>query len=261
MIEKVLGSIEPLQREIVNHELYTHIERPQDLHRFMEHHVYAVWDFMSLLKALQIQLTGTTLPWTPKGDPEIRYLINEIVLAEETDLDLDGQRKSHFEMYLDAMTDAGASTEKIMMLISKVSQGLPWHKAVVESHSPDSVRSFLSFTFSVIESNEPHKIAAAFTFGREDLIPQMFTSIIQSIQRQFPEENLGRFHHYFQRHIELDDDTHGPLALKMIQELCGDNPEKWEDVIQVATESLEQRVRLWDGVLEEIRLENTPVII
>jgi hypothetical protein len=134
MIEKVLGSIEPLQREIVNHELYTHIERPQDLHRFMEQHVYAVWDFMSLLKALQIQLTGTTLPWTPKGDPEIRYLINEIVLAEETDLDLDGQRKSHFEMYLNAMTDAGASTEKIMMLIGKVSQGLPWHKAAVESH-------------------------------------------------------------------------------------------------------------------------------
>ena len=95
MLHQVLQKIGPLQEKIVNHPLYSHIQRPIDLHRFMEHHVFAVWDFMSLLKALQIKLTGTNLPWVPVGDPEIRYLINEIVLAEETDLDLDGKRRSH----------------------------------------------------------------------------------------------------------------------------------------------------------------------
>ena len=257
MIQQVLRKIGPLQEEIVNHKLYSNIQNPSDLQRFMEHHIFAVWDFMSLLKALQIKLTGTALPWVPVGDPEIRYLINEIVLAEETDLDIDGKRRSHFEMYLNAMADAGASTKEIDSFIEKINQGQPWYQAVVNLDLSESVRAFLHFTFSVIDSNEPHKIAAAFTFGREDLIPQMFTSIILSIQRKFPQENLTGFHHYFQRHIELDDDTHGPLALKMIQELCGDDPQKWEEVTQTALEALSYRKRLWDGVLAEIQLAET----
>ena len=261
MLHKVIQKIAPLQEEIVNHPLYTHIQGPADLHRFMEHHVFAVWDFMSLLKALQIKLTGTSLPWVPVGDPEIRYLINEIVLAEETDLDLDGKRRSHFEMYLNAMCDAGASTKEIDEFIHNISQGKPWHQAATSIDLPQSVSSFLRFTFSVIDSNEPHKIAAAFTFGREDLIPQMFTSLIRSIQRQFPEENLTGFHHYFQRHIELDDDTHGPLALKMIQELCGNDPQKWEEVTETALQALELRLTLWNGVLEEIQQAEIPELI
>ena len=127
MLHKVIQKIAPLQEEIVTHPLYTHIQRPADLHRFMEHHVFAVWDFMSLLKALQIKLTGTSLPWVPVGDPEIRYLINEIVLAEETDLDLDGKRRSHFEMYLNAMCDAGASTKEIdefIIILAKENPGI-----------------------------------------------------------------------------------------------------------------------------------------
>ena len=261
MIHQVLQKIGPLQQEIINHPLYSHIQRPADLHRFMEHHVFAVWDFMSLLKALQIKLTGTTLPWIPVGDPEIRYLINEIVLAEETDLDIDGKRRSHFEMYLNAMSDAGASTKDIKDFVLNISQGKPWYQAAMNIDLPASVRSFLRFTFSVIDSNEPHKIAAAFTFGREDLIPQMFTSLIRSIQRQFPEENLTGFHHYFQRHIELDDDTHGPLALKMIHELCGTDAQKWEEVTETAVQALELRMQLWNGVLKEIQQAETPELI
>ena len=79
----------------------------------MEYHVYAVWDFMSLLKALQIELTCTTLPWKPVGDTKIRRLINSIVLEEESDVDADGNPSSHYEMYLDAMIECGADTKKI----------------------------------------------------------------------------------------------------------------------------------------------------
>ena len=152
-------------------------------------------------------------------------------------------------MYLEAMKDAGASTDEITQFIKKSVMALPgikplpWRKSALCS-------IILGFTFSIIESGQAHKVRP--TFGREDLIPQMFGAIIMSIQRQFPEENLSRFHYYFQRHIELDDDTHGPLALKMIEQLCGNDTTKWEEVTQTALEALGFRKKLWDGVLAEI---------
>jgi hypothetical protein len=56
---------------------------------------------MSLLKALQSKLTCTTTPWFATANPETRYLINEVV-AEESDLTIDGRRQSHYEMYIEA---------------------------------------------------------------------------------------------------------------------------------------------------------------
>jgi hypothetical protein len=42
-----------------------------------------------------------------------RYLINEIVVAEESDLTIDGQRSSHYEMYIEAMKACRANTTGI----------------------------------------------------------------------------------------------------------------------------------------------------
>ena len=118
-IQTVNASIQPQKDILLNHPLYKKVQNLDDLHRFLESHVYAVWDFMSLLKALQFKLTSTTTPWLPVGNPEIRYLINEIVLAEETDLNLDGGRQSHFEMYIDAMKICGANTFSIEEFLRK----------------------------------------------------------------------------------------------------------------------------------------------
>jgi hypothetical protein len=95
-IEKIRKSIAPLREEIINHPVYSSIKDIDDLRVFMEFHVYAVWDFMSLLKTLQNNLTCTTVPWFPKGSADTRHLINEIVVGEESDIDLNGIRKSHF---------------------------------------------------------------------------------------------------------------------------------------------------------------------
>ena len=89
-IEKINQSIEPLRQEIINHKVYSNILTLDDLKIFMQFHIYAVWDFMSLLKSLQNNLTCTSVPWFPKGSAETRHLINEIVLGEESDVDLDG---------------------------------------------------------------------------------------------------------------------------------------------------------------------------
>ena len=252
MIQDIKNSILPYQQQLLNHPLYPSLKTPEDLRDFMEQHVFAVWDFMSLLKALQFDLTKVSTPWHPMGNPEIRYLINEIVLAEETDLNIDGNRQSHFEMYLEAMKSAGASTEKIDSFLDHVKHGTDIFLIIAVSEIPESVKKFLRFTFELIAEGKPHKIAAAFTFGREDLIPGMFTQIIGSIQQNFPKKDLSLFKYYFDRHIELDGDEHGPMALQMVSELCGNSRIKWEEVREVSVMALKKRIALWDGILEHV---------
>lgn len=252
MIQEINSSLETQSKQLLNHPLYSKISTPEHLRCFMEHHVFAVWDFMSLLKALQVNLTRTTTPWVPVGNPELRYLINEIVLAEETDINAFGKRQSHFEMYLDAMSKSGASRLKVEDFIAQVTHGTDIYLVIAASNLPISIKQFLKFTFEIISEGKPHKIAAAFTFGREGLIPAMFTSIIKNIQQQFPEEDLKLFKYYFDRHIELDADEHGPMAFQMVEELCGKDPVKILEVQSVAKKALESRIELWDGILEEI---------
>lgn len=252
MIKEINESLEPLTGKLINHSLYTNINDPRDLQIFMEHHVFAVWDFMSLLTALQEKLTKTTNPWLPVGNPETRYLINEIVLAEETDINKFGKRQSHFEMYLDAMDAAGASKRKLEEFLLQVNHGTDIFLIIAASNLPISIKQFLKNTFEVVYSNEPHRIASAFTFGREGLIPDMFATIIEEVQKKFPEEDLSLFKYYFDRHIELDGDEHGPMAFKMVEELCGNDKKKWQDVKTTAETALKSRIELWDGIEAEI---------
>ena len=252
MISRIENRIKPLQEKLNNHSLYGKVKTPAQLQTFMQHHVFAVWDFMSLLKSLQQRLTKTQTPWIPIGCPEVRYLINEIVLAEETDVNMDGKRQSHFEMYIDAMKRSGASTEAMKKFLKHIEHGTDIFLIIAVSELPQSVKEFLKFTFEVIEEDKPHKTAAAFTFGRENLIPMMFNSIIEKIQTQFPKEDLELFKYYFDRHIELDADEHGPMALKMIENLCGDDAEKWDEVEEVSVRALEKRLILWNGIESEI---------
>lgn len=252
MISELNNRITPYRNTLINHPLYSEIKTPEHLKLFMEYHVFAVWDFMSLLKALQNGLTCTTLPWKPVGNPETRYLINEIVLAEETDINTHGERESHFEMYLNAMKKSNAETSNILSFL-KASETEKDILKLIDTHPiPAAVKTFLRFTFETISEGKMHKIAAAFTFGREDLIPQMFSSIIEKIQQNFPKQDLTDFKYYFDRHIELDEDEHGPMALQMVSQLCGNDGKKWREVEQVTVASLEAREALWEGILSEI---------
>ena len=229
-ILEINTKIQPQKQQLLQHPLYEKVKTIDDLHQFLESHVYAVWDFMSLLKALQRQLTCTSTPWFASANPETRYLINEIVLAEESDLTLDGKRLSHFEMYVDAMKDCGANTIELNAFLQNIVDTKNVFIAIKQSNLHQNIKNFLDFTFRVIEEGKSHKIAAAFTFGREDLIPNMFTEILKSFQQNFPETDLSKLIYYFERHIELDADEHGPMAMQMINELCGNDSQKWRDV-------------------------------
>ena len=254
-IQHINNSIESQKSALLQHSLYNKVKTIEDLHTFLESHVYAVWDFMSLLKALQSQLTCTTTPWFATKNPETRYLINEIVLAEETDLTLDGKRQSHYEMYVEAMEACGADTNKIKIFLSEIQSLQNIFVAIKKSDLHPSIKAFLDFTFRVIEEGKPHEIAAAFTFGREDLIPGMFHAILKNFQEQFPEIDLSKLVYYFERHIELDADEHGPMAMQMITELCEEDPQKWKEVEEVSILALEKRIDLWDAIEEIITVK------
>lgn len=251
-IDSINNNIKGNKNQLLAHSLYEKVKTIEDLHCFLENHIYAVWDFMSLLKALQNKLTCTTTPWLPIGNPQVRYLINEIVVAEETDLAFDGTRQSHFEMYLDAMQQCGANTKEINAFLENVKTTQNIFVSIKQSDLHPNVKAFLDFTFRIIEEGKAHKIAAAFTFGREDLIPSMFTEILKNFQTNFPETDLSKLIYYFERHIELDADEHGPMAMQMISELCGTNETKWKELEEVSIEALEKRIGLWNAIEEQV---------
>ncbi len=253
-IEKIRNSIETLRQEIINHKVYSIIKDVDDLKIFMQFHVYAVWDFMSLLKTLQNNLTCTTVPWFPKGSAETRHLINEIVVGEESDIDLDGNRKSHFELYLDAMNQCGADTSQIEKFIATLKNTSNLDSAFSAAETPKEARDFVNFTFETINSNKDYLQSAIFTFGREDLIPSMFVSIVNDIHKNFP-ESISIFKYYLERHIEVDGDHHSHLSLKMTTNLCGTNQQFWEEAEQATIESLKKRIELWDGAYNQMLIK------
>ncbi len=241
----------PLRKKLQEHKIYKSIKSIEDIRLFMEQHVFAVWDFMSLLKQLQNQLSYTKVPWLPSGNPEAARLINEIVWGEESDLNRKGIAMSHFEMYLESMQSLGARTQAINELQHLLEKGQTIDQALDQINLPQHILSFLRFTFEVINTKKNHIIAAVFTFGREDLIPDMFIEIIKNLT--VPEgEDLSDLIYYFKRHIEVDADEHGPMALKMVKNLCEDNVDKITEALAYSKKALELRIDLWDGILKEI---------
>ncbi|MEP2279506.1 DUF3050 domain-containing protein [Maribacter sp.] len=248
-IEEIETILDPLREKLRNHQLYNELNSVSDIRIFMESHVYAVWDFMSLLKALQINLTCTTLPWKPVSNTNTARFINEIVLEEETDVNELGVLKSHYEMYLDAMVEVGADITEITDFLTRIENLETVLETIENSDLSVAVKSFLNFTFETIKTQQPHKIAAAFTFGREELIPDMFLKIVD----QAGKDAYPKLEYYLRRHIELDGDEHGPLSLKMIQELCGEDEAKWHDVLECSEKALQQRINLWDHIAKAIK--------
>jgi hypothetical protein len=256
-IAKINAEIADLRQQIIHHKVYSAIKHIDDLKIFMQFHVFAVWDFMSLLKTLQNNLTCTRVPWFPVGSADTRHLINEIVVGEESDIDSFGTRKSHFELYLDAMQQCGAATDSINQFIDVLKNTADFDAAFARSNTPKAAMDFVNFTFDIIRSNKPYLQAAIFTFGREDLIPSMFMSLVDDIHQTFP-DMISIFKYYLERHIEVDGDQHSHLALQMTANLCGDDPQLWREAQEATIEALKMRIQLWDGAYHQIIAQQQP---
>ncbi|OJW82588.1 MAG: heme oxygenase [Bacteroidetes bacterium 46-16] len=246
-IARIQEGSKTVRARLIDHPLYSRLQTLEDVQQFMETHVFAVWDFMSLLKVLQRGLTCVSVPWVPAGNATTRYLINEIVTGEESDLDEEGNRMSHFELYLKAMKEAGCNTHSITSFIDQITKGISVQEALSIKDIPEGARTFVQHTFSVVDLGELHEQAAVFTFGREDLIPGMFLELVRELEERFPGK-LSTFLYYLERHIEVDGDHHAHLAYQMTEELCGNDEQKWEEATKAVNEALNARIALWDSI-------------
>jgi len=254
--KQLKAAIEPVRQQIVEHSLYRTINSLEDLRIFTQYHVFAVWDFMSLLKGLQQELTCVRYPWVPVGHANTRYLINEIVTGEESDVDEQGNRCSHYELYIRAMDQLGASTDTIQQLLALLQEGQPLQSSLAQLQLPIAIRRFVDFTFDTLDRRDTAVTAAVFTFGREDLIPDMFYSLVNDLEQRSSGE-VSIFKYYLERHIEVDGGHHSHLAMEMVKELCGNDAAVWQRAIEGARQALELRKLLWDGALTAIQENNS----
>ena len=170
-----------LRAQLLDHPVYAEVASVEDLRRFMEDHVFAVWDFMSLLKRLQQDLTCTKVPWFPAENARAARLINDIVIGEETDVDPDGSYVSHLDLYLRAMADVGASTRQFDTFRSLARVGTSVEAAMVRTGVPPHVQAFVAHTMTLAQSGSTEEVLAAFFYGREDIIPEMFSRLQKTL--------------------------------------------------------------------------------
>ncbi len=251
-----LEKITALKNELSVHPIYSSIKDLNDLSLFMQHHIYSVWDFMSLVKYLQQHIAPAQTPWLPSTNPEMRRFINDIVLEEESDEGLplaDGTRTytSHFRLYMQAMEEVKKGSSDSMEAFIKRVESSGLEMALLSEDIPVSSGIFMRQTFSFVETDQPHIIAAAFAFGREHIIPQMFRALLDKMN--VSREQAAVFHYYLDRHIELDGDHHGPLSMRMLEILCEGDTQKIAEAEEAALQAIRARIDFWDGVLREIK--------
>lgn len=227
---------------LVRHPVYAHLGDPAALRVFMASHVFAVWDFMSLLKTLQQRLTCVSVPWFPHADTTAARLVNQIVLGEETDEVAPGTFMSHFDLYLAAMTEVGADTRPVRQFMARLREGIPAKSALFTLPIPETTRQFVVGTLRTCAASTL-EVAASFLLGREDLVPAMFRPILAELEKAGVKCDTYRL--YLERHIHLDEEQHGPMAKRLLGSLCGTDEDKWRMATAVAA-----RKSLWDGVLK-----------
>ncbi|PVZ16475.1 MULTISPECIES: DUF3050 domain-containing protein [unclassified Pseudomonas] len=244
--------LETRKRQLGQHPVFGEIRTLEGLRAFMETHVFAVWDFMTLTKRLQRELTCVELPWLPPVDPASAHLINEIVLGEESDLKLTGGHYSHFELYLDAMREIGASTDCIEHFIAMMREGRTVSQALQHCQAPASAARFVGETLEVALNGQPHEVAAAFLHGRESVIPAMFQQILDDWN--ITGDHAPTFRYYLQRHIDVDSDDHGPAAENLLARLVRGDAGRQAEVYSAARAAITSRTALWDALREQLEV-------
>ena len=243
-----------LRDALLDHPIYANVVSVDDLRRFMEDHVFAVWDFMSLLKRLQQDMTCTRVPWLPADNPRAARLINDIVIGEETDVDPDGLFVSHLELYLRAMQDVGASTIQFDTFCSMVRAGNPVETALTRLGVARHVEAFVTNTMALATTGTTEEVLAAFFYGREDIIPEMFRRLLKTFYgADCGSYDIRHFIYYIDRHIELDGDSHGPKGKELLEDLLKKSPDKAKRAMYTACSSIKARIAFWNGTLSKLR--------
>ena len=62
----------------------------------------------------------------------------------------------------------------------------------------------------------------------------------------------SRLHYYLDRHIQVDNDDHGPAALQLITDLCEHHPVKIIEMESAAIKAIDARIEFWNEVKRSI---------
>ncbi len=242
--------ITSLMEKLLNHEIYEQVGNIDELKLFMQSHVFAVWDFMSLVKRLQSEMTTITLPWIPPVDKNASRLINDIVLCEESDLDIEGKAASHLEIYLDAMEEIGADTTPFREFIDGIMNDKNLELSLNKAKAPTHVKNFVINNIELAKNGKPEEVASNFLYGREDSIPNMFSKLIN--KWHIRESDAPKMFYYLNRHIEVDGDSHGPAAKNILERLiAGDEPARLR-AIESAKSAIKARITFWGYLSKDI---------
>ncbi|TDR45637.1 hypothetical protein DFR29_10465 [Tahibacter aquaticus] len=233
-----------------HHRVFSMVRDMNDLRTFMRWHVFAVWDFMSLVKRLQIDLTCVSLPWMPPRHPKAARLINEIVLGEESDETLTDTHASHYDLYLDAMREVGVEPMEMRQCLKALADGADLDEALRVARAPAAVGDFVRATMLTAQTGSTYEVLGSFFYGRENVIPAMFSALLA--EWSIDEATVPTFVYYLKRHIELDGDAHGPAAEAIIDELVADDLERRLTVIRAAVAAVQARIALWDALAETL---------
>jgi hypothetical protein len=253
-IQSLEDQLAPLQQQIAAHPLINALTTRAALDCFMTHHVFAVWDFVCLLKTLYARIGCVSVPWFPPQDADSVHFLSSILLDEESDqLPHHPERCAHFDLYRHAMQQCGANTQPIVQFLYRLQQGHTLAQALQASEIPLAARRFVESTWAFFTEPTP-AIAAAFVFGREAMVPQLFTPLLAQMERHaIP--RCGLFKDYLTRHIAIDSAAHYPQALKMLEHLCRDSAEDWRMVQKAAEQALTERLRFLSGIHDALQKE------
>lgn len=247
-IEAIRDTLKPMRVRLLAHEIYLQLETLDDLQEFMEHHIFAVWDNLSQLKALQNAISSAGVVWTPSEEPVSNRIINEMLTEEESDSDGNGSYISHFELYRKAMQQAGANSYMIDRFLVLMQEEGSLEKALDKIRLPESIKNYLRLNWEISKSREAHKIAAAYFLGREDVVSELLHRLDNHLLEQHPEK-LALFKDYLLRHTSTDQQEQKNRVTAVMNELCGDDTQKWQEAEAAAKQALEARYILWDGML------------
>jgi hypothetical protein len=246
-----VAQIKTASAALHNHSVFSRIRTMAQLRTFMSWHVFAVWDFMSLVKRLQAEFTCVSLPWLPPRDPVAARLINDIVMSEESDEDGSGAHISHFDLYRQAMAQVGADTRPIDNFVRSVAMGMPAAQALLAVNADPAVSRFVGATLQTAQASPVAEVLGSFVYGRENVIPDMFRRLLSQWHIE-PAHATGLVY-YLQRHIEVDGDAHGPAAERLVKGHIGEDADRHARVVVGALHAINERLAMWDALERRLR--------
>ncbi|MBX3356513.1 MAG: DUF3050 domain-containing protein [Phycisphaeraceae bacterium] len=242
---------------VANHHVYSMVVDLESARAFMEHHVWCVWDFMMLAKSVQVGLGCYELLWVPPADTDAVAAINAIIADEEADIGPDGLKHSHFEIYLGAMKEAGASTRSIDAFLSRLRITRDLIPSMLDvGATPPAVR-FVQATYKSA-TGPIHARVAALCLAREELVPRLLSTLLTNLPN---DSCLSMFRWYIERHIQVDSATHGPLSATLYSNTVRNDAVVEREALESAIEAIRARGQFLDSIadaLARVASANTP---